>query len=123
MILPPPRFTRTATFIHSPALFRSLDEAKIDESVRLSLFAQASSAMTSQMADLLRVTQTLTQAGPIVARLEPGVDRLMTGVDALLSPSVKRQWDIDRKSTRLNSSQSCAARMPSSACKKKKTDN
>src|SRR3546814_6447929 len=27
----------------------------------------------------------------------------------------------DRKSTRLNSSHSCASRMPSSACKKKKT--
>src|SRR3546814_10130814 len=27
--------------------------------------------------------------------------------------------DIDRKSTRLNSSHSCASRMPSSACKKK----
>src|SRR3546814_1225053 len=28
-------------------------------------------------------------------------------------------WVIDRKSTRLNSSHSCASRMPSSACKKK----
>src|SRR3546814_9140726 len=50
--------------------------------------------MTSQMADLLRVTQTLSQPGPVVARLEPGVDRLTAGVDALLSPSVKRQWDM-----------------------------
>src|SRR3546814_10547054 len=30
---------------------------------------------------------------------------------------------LDRKSTRLNSSDSCAARMPSSACKKKPTQH
>src|SRR3546814_10842940 len=30
---------------------------------------------------------------------------------------------IDRKSTRLNSSHSCASRMPSSACKKTTTEN
>src|SRR3546814_13852192 len=77
-----------------PAIWEALDTAKIDEGVRLSLFAQASSAMTSQMADLLRVTQSLSQPGPVVARLEPGVDRLTAGVDALLSPSVKRQWDM-----------------------------
>src|SRR3546814_9124717 len=31
--------------------------------------------------------------------------------------------ELDRKSTRLNSSQSCASRMPSSACKKKQHDS
>src|SRR3546814_12732317 len=77
-----------------PAVGGALDSAKIDEGGRLSLFAQASSAMTSQMADLLRVTQSLSQPGPVVARLEPGVDRLTAGVDALLSPSVKRPWDM-----------------------------
>src|SRR3546814_1288696 len=35
----------------------------------------------------------------------------------LLNPTAYS--DIDRKSTRLNSSHSCASRMPSSACKKK----
>jgi len=86
-------FVAVERLLEMPAIWDALDDAKIDESVRLSLFAQASSAMTSQMADLLRVTQTLSQPGPVVKRLEPGVDRLMTGVDALLSPSVKRQWD------------------------------
>src|SRR3546814_8341107 len=33
------------------------------------------------------------------------------------------QGSADRKSTRLNSSHSCAYRMPSSACKKKHQDN
>ena len=75
-------------------IWSALDSAKIDESIRLSLFSQAASAMTSQMADLLRVTSTLAQPGPVVARLEPGVERLMSGVDSLLSPSVRRQWDM-----------------------------
>ncbi|MBL9071934.1 MAG: NAD-glutamate dehydrogenase [Sphingopyxis sp.] len=75
-------------------IWSALDTAKIDEGIRLSLFSQAASAMTSQMADLLRVTSTLAQPGPVVARLEPGVDRLMARVDGLLSDSVRRQWDM-----------------------------
>src|SRR3546814_18186789 len=43
---------------------------------------------------LLRVAPTRTQPGAIVDRLEPGVDRLTAGVDALLSESVRRQWDM-----------------------------
>src|SRR3546814_15134333 len=75
-------------------IWAELDVAKIDESIRLSLFAQAAAAMTSQMADLLRVAPTRTQPGGLVDRLEPGVDRLTAGVDALLSESVRRQWDL-----------------------------
>jgi len=75
-------------------MWSTLDTAKIDESIRLALFGQAASAMTSQMADLLRVSPTPAQPGPVVARLEPGVERLTTGVDQLLSPSVRRQWDM-----------------------------
>lgn len=87
-------FVAVERLLDMPAIWDALDTAKIDESIRLSLFAQAASAMTSQMADLLRVTQTLSQPGPIVARLEPGVDRLNASVDGLLSPSVKHQWDM-----------------------------
>ena len=87
-------FVAVERLLEMPAIWDALDEAKIDEGVRLSLFAQAASAMASQMADLLRVTQSLSQPGPVVARLEPGVDRLTAGVDALLSPSVRRQWDM-----------------------------
>ena len=87
-------FVAVERLLDMPAIWDALDTAKIDESIRLSLFAQAASAMTSQMADLLRVTQTLSQPGPVVARLEPGVDRLNASVDALLSPSVKHQWDM-----------------------------
>ncbi|MGL3823429.1 NAD-glutamate dehydrogenase [Sphingopyxis sp. R3-92] len=87
-------FVAVERLLEMKSLWAELDAAKIDEGIRLSLFTQASSAMTSQMADLLRVGPTPAQPGPLVARLEPGVDRLMTGVDALLSPSVKRQWDM-----------------------------
>ena len=75
-------------------IWASLDAARIDEAIRLSLFSQAASAMASQIADLLRATSGGAQPGPVVARLEPGVDRLTAGVDGLLSPSVKRQWDM-----------------------------
>ena len=74
-------------------LWASLDSAGINESIRLSLFSQAASAMASQMADLLRVSPGLAQPGALVARLEPGVDRLTATVDTLLSASVRRQWD------------------------------
>ncbi|ALJ15196.1 NAD-glutamate dehydrogenase [Sphingopyxis macrogoltabida] len=87
-------FVAVERLLDMPAIWTALDAAKIDETIRLSLFAQAASAMTSQMADLLRVNPTLTLPGPVVTRLEPGVDRLTAGVDGLLSPSVKRQWDM-----------------------------
>src|SRR5690606_9111 len=75
-------------------IWQALDIAKIDEAIRLSLFAQAASAMASQIADLLRVAPTGAQPGALVARLEPGVDRLTARVDGLLSESVRRQWDM-----------------------------
>src|SRR3546814_10155961 len=51
-----------------------------------------------------------------------GVDLADALVEFLLSGSLDKNVEavIDRKSTRLNSSHSCATRMPSSACKKKK---
>lgn len=87
-------FVAVERLLDMRALWNTLDTAKIDESIRLSLFGQAASAMTSQMADLLRVTQALAQPGPVVERLEPGVDRLTARVDELLSDSVRRQWDM-----------------------------
>src|SRR3546814_13003227 len=71
-------------------IWAELDVAKIDESIRLSLFAQAAAAMTSQMADLLRVAPPRKQPGGLVDRLAPGVDRLPAGVDALLTQPGRR---------------------------------
>ena len=74
-------------------LWAALDTARIDEGIRLSLFRQASAAMASQIADLLRTGAGLSHPGQAVARLEPGVDRLAATVDTLLSESVRSQWD------------------------------
>ncbi|MFN4356228.1 NAD-glutamate dehydrogenase [Sphingopyxis alaskensis] len=87
-------FVAVERLLGMPAIWSELDAAKIDEGIRLSLFSQAATAMASQMADLLRVTQSLSRPGPVVARLEPGVDRLNASVDGLLSPSVRRQWEM-----------------------------
>lgn len=86
-------FVAVERLIEMPDIWAALDSAKIGEAVRLSLFAQAASAMTSQMADLLRIATKL-EPGQMVARLEPGVDRLVAQVDGLLGESVKRQWDL-----------------------------
>ena len=86
-------FVAVERLLDMKGLWASLDSAGINESIRLSLFSQAASAMASQMADLLRVSPGLAQPGALVARLEPGVDRLTATVDALLSASVRRQWD------------------------------
>ncbi|MGN6689561.1 MAG: NAD-glutamate dehydrogenase domain-containing protein, partial [Sphingopyxis sp.] len=87
-------FVAIERLLDMKAIWSALDTAKIDESIRLSLFSQAASAATSQMADLLRVSPALSQPGSIVARLEPGVDRLTATVDQLLSTSVRHQWDM-----------------------------
>jgi glutamate dehydrogenase len=87
-------FVTVERLIEMPGIWDALDKAKIDEAIRLSLFSQAASAMTSQMADLLRTAPANVHPAAIVARLEPGVDRLMARVDGLLSDSVRRQWDM-----------------------------
>ena len=86
-------FVAAERLLGMDAIWASLDEAKVDEGIRLSLFGQAASAMASQMADVLRVAPTGAQPGPIVARLEPGVERLSGRVDSLLGESVRRQWE------------------------------
>src|SRR3546814_9017530 len=50
---------------------------------------------------------------------EEGADRLRRRLDQLGFPAAHVRFSIDRKSTRLNSSHSCASRIPYSACKKK----
>jgi glutamate dehydrogenase len=87
-------FVAVEKLLEMREIWDALDTAKIDEAIRLSLFSQAASAMASQIADLLRVAPTQAQPGPLVARLEPGVDRLTARVDGLLSDSVRRQWDM-----------------------------
>src|SRR3546814_10749681 len=46
--------------------------------------------------------------------------RHLSGWKRLSRKAAGSRYDLDRKSTRLNSSHSCPSRMPSSACKKKR---
>jgi len=75
------------------AIWAGLDSANIDEDTRLALFTQASNALASQIADLLRTAPGQQQPGPVVDRLKPGVDRLVTSADILMSDLVKAQWE------------------------------
>ncbi len=80
-------------------IWDGLDTAVIDEDTRLALFTQASNACASQVADLLRTSPGIQKPGKLVARLKPGVDRLLAGVDMLMSDVVRQQWEA--LSTRL----------------------
>lgn len=86
-------FVAAERLLDMPDLWATLETADIDETTRLTLFSKAAAAMTSQIADLLRITAAGTQPGSVVDRLKPGADRLMVGVDALLTDSVRQQWD------------------------------
>src|SRR3546814_13945828 len=88
MIRRPPRSTRTDTLLPYTTLFRS----------GLSADGVVSPGAVHQIAD--------------AQSPQPGV-----GLHLVHLPSCRAElWrDVDRKSTRLNSSHSCASRMPSSA--------
>ena len=49
--------------------------------------------MTSQMADILRIAPAGTSPAVLVDGLRPGVERLTETLDALLSDTVRQQWD------------------------------
>jgi glutamate dehydrogenase len=95
-------FAVTERLFAMPDLWRAIDAAAIGETVRLSLFAQAAAAMTSQMADVLRVSPAGSSPAATVARLRAGVDRLVAGVDSLMTSTVRQQWD--QLETRLSES-------------------
>ncbi len=76
-----------------PVLWHALDTAEVSEATRLSLFAQTAAAMTSQMADILRVATPGSSPAATVERLQGGVSKLIGGVDALLGDTVRQQWD------------------------------
>src|SRR3546814_6720131 len=103
MILRPPRSTRTDTRFPYTTLFRSLCQ------LILTLQGRIESARNPLIgiADLIQCFCINCAPGRTVA----------TGGLWNLSGQ-----QLDRKSTRLNSRHSCAARMPSSACKKKDAD-
>ena len=66
------------------------------------------------------VTEALEQAGSDVSeeqfnKICDAIEAGMPGVISVLTRGGYRDWETDRKSTRLNSSHSAKSRMPSSA--------
>jgi len=86
-------FVAAERLFDMPTVWRRLEDAAIDEATRLALFAQAGNALASQVADLLRTAPGVQQPGDLVARIKPGVDRLMSGLDMLMSDVVRQQWE------------------------------
>src|SRR3546814_18916138 len=103
MIRRPPRSTRTDTLLPHTTLFRSIDAQRLVDQVEtradLEVFRRIAFKGQRQAGDGGRIdvdaadTETLR-----IERIDHEIVR----------------W-LDRKSTRLNSSHSCASRMPSSA--------
>src|SRR3546814_10806307 len=135
MIRRPPRSTRTDTLFPYTTLFRSLGRLKklvtgggdahdrIIEQViivlfYLKFFAQSHADFTwrTQISLKRLITQYIVNSVELYHRLVEhivGPDRkVQTGFKIRAHPYIYKQ---DRKSTRLNSSHSCASRMPSSA--------
>ena len=79
------------------ALWEELDEIDVPEQVRLELFDRTSSALQLHVADLLRSTAPDMQAGEIVARLQPGIDKLSGALDSLLRPEPRAEGALQRQ--------------------------
>ncbi|MEO1045967.1 MAG: NAD-glutamate dehydrogenase domain-containing protein [Pseudomonadota bacterium] len=72
-------------------LWDMLDNAVMDEQVRLMLFDRAALALRSQMADIVRQSNARTQPGTIVTDFADGVAALAGKVDELLSDESRSQ--------------------------------
>src|SRR3546814_4693886 len=108
MIRRPPRSTPTDTLFPSTTLFRSAEPAARRSAHRLQRQREQARG------DLFPCRDDDVIFGGVVARI-----RLAAEIDQSVGLARHRRDDdgdlVDRKSTRLNSSHSCEARMPSSA--------
>src|SRR3546814_4340678 len=122
MIRRPPRSTRTDTLFPYTTLFRSLaDQVDADiEDPRL-MNTSWTEVLGKLRADSGYLAAFARTYGNGITR-ENVLDALSAFHRSLITPNARfaqylrgRDTAIDRKSTRLNSSHSCASRMPSSA--------
>src|SRR3546814_18386286 len=106
MIRRPTRSTRTDTLFPYPTLFRSPVVALVGytNAGKSTLFNRLTDA------DVFAEDQLFATLDPTMRAV-----RLPSGRHTILSDTVGFVSDLDRKSTRLNSSHYCASRMPSSA--------
>src|SRR3546814_3190677 len=130
MVRRPPISTRTYTLLPYTTLFRSIADGGERSRPAVAHLADDDGTTVQADADAQRLRQVVRQAAvQLVERLRHAARRF-EGVaaallDALLDAEqrhhavadelVDAPSGLDRKSTRLNSSHSCASRMPSSA--------
>jgi glutamate dehydrogenase len=74
----------------APAIWKSIENADVEESARLMLFDQLAIELRVQMADLLRNGWTGMKPSEVVAALAPGMKRVSAEVDALLLGETRR---------------------------------
>ncbi|MGZ8335050.1 MAG: NAD-glutamate dehydrogenase [Allosphingosinicella sp.] len=72
-------------------LWADLDAADLPEHVRLALFDQAAGGLQFHIADLLRSTSPDLTPGEIVARIQPGLDKLNAALSKLLRPEPRAE--------------------------------
>src|SRR3546814_2955000 len=116
MVPPPPRSIRTDTLFPYTALFRSLDfrshwSTAIAEMGNGGCIMRLSRIRIENFRNCQELDVTLGGNVVIVGENRVGKSNLLFALRVIFDPSLP---DRDRKSTRLNSSQYCAYRIPSS---------
>src|SRR3546814_16390248 len=111
MIRRPPRSTRTDTLVPDSTLFRAL-EIRVSVAERADRCTDGSGCRPGHR---VGKPEGLDLDSQLVRQLEHGVGRGKKTIEGYVAFEVAAECGIDRKRTRLNSSHSCASRMPSSA--------
>lgn len=78
-------FVIAERLFHADAIWKSLEEAKIGEGVRLLLFDRVAYVLRSHMADLMRIGLTDGTIDDAVEMLEPSISKLSDKVDSLIT--------------------------------------
>src|SRR3546814_1100489 len=114
MIRRPPRSTRTDTLFPYTTLFRSILDASISrESLLVHRIVIGEGRDSPELRDWFFAHAVMPSQAILTEYLE---GEIAAGRLALRAPAIASSQD--RKSTRLNSSHSCASLMPSSSCTK-----
>ena len=84
-------FVMVERLFGAEAIWSSLDEARIDEKVRLSLYELLAYVLRSHMADMMRTGNSVGQIDEVLEMLTPGVGRLKANVDSLITAEGRLQ--------------------------------
>ncbi|MCA3255555.1 MAG: NAD-glutamate dehydrogenase [Alphaproteobacteria bacterium] len=72
-------------------LWRGIDASDAPARVQIALHAHATDGLRTQMGDLLRNSDATDSPSVLIARLKPGVERIVAQLDALLAPEPRAQ--------------------------------